>query len=144
MRMLSVFLFALTAIAQEDYQISGIMVDHLTNRPLNHVLVEITRMGKPGGTASVLTEADGRFTFLHVPKGKYNQQAQKRGQFPVGYHSSDGGYATAIVVDGTLKTDGIIFALRTDASINGTIIGDDGEAVRNAQVQLFRDSVNDG
>lgn len=148
MKTLTLLLVSLSALAQkpalEDYQISGIIVDHLTSHPLNHVLVEITRMGKGGGDASVLTEADGRFTFLHVPKGKYNLQAQKRGQFPQGYHSSDGGYATAIVVDGNLKTDGIIFPLRTDSSINGVITGDDGEAVRNAQVHLFRESVNDG
>ena len=128
-----------------DFTIGGIVVDHATQRPLNHVLVEITRVGKGEGDASVLTEADGRFTFLHVPKGKYNLQAQKRGQFPQGFHSDgDNGFATAIVVNGELKTDNLLFALHTDAIINGTVLGDDGEPVANAQLYLFREAVING
>ena len=132
------------AAPDDDYQISGTMVDHLSNRPLSHVLVEIIRNGKGGGDASVLTEADGRFIFLHVPKGKYNLQAQRRGQFPQGFHASEGGFATAIVVDGVLKTDNIVFPLPADSSLRGLIVGDDGEPIRNAQVQLLHESVMDG
>jgi protocatechuate 3,4-dioxygenase beta subunit len=141
---LAAFLLACFSLAAQDFQISGVVVDHLTNRPLNHVLVEITQVGRGGANASVLTEADGRFTFLHVPKGKYNLQAQKRGQFPQGFHASEGGFATAIVVNGTLKTDNLVFPLRSDASISGVVTGDDGEPVRNAQVHLFHEGVVDG
>ena len=126
-----------------DYQISGVVVDHLTNHPLNHVLVQITRTGKGGGDASALTEADGRFLFVHVPEGKYQLTAEKRGQTPEAFHS-DAGYSTAIVVDGLRKTTSIVFAMRTDASINGTVTADDGEQVRDAQIDLFRETVVDG
>jgi hypothetical protein len=126
-----------------DYQISGIIVDHLTNRPLNHVLVQIAKVGKHGGDASVLTEADGRFSFTHVPLGKYQLGAEKRGGMPEGFHA-DGGYSTAIVVDGKEKTDGIVFAMRTDASISGTVLSDEGEPVANAEIDLFQETVSDG
>ena len=138
---------AAPAVAQttpvEDYQISGAVVDHLTNQPLHQVLVQIVRTGKAGGDASALTSDDGRFTFLHLPKGKYRLTAQKRGQRPQGFHA-DGVYSTAIVVDGQHKTDGIVFSLRPDSSIRGVVTGDDGEPVRNAQVHLFRQNVADG
>ena len=127
----------------DDFQVSGMVVDHLTNRPLNHVLVELVKIGKGGGDASALTEADGRFKFLHVPKGKYQLLAEKRGQMPQGFHA-DGPYSTAIVVDGKQDTNNILFALNTDAMLNGMVQGDDGDPVRGAQVILFREGVTDG
>jgi hypothetical protein len=146
MRRLAVWLSlaAVLGFAQTDCQVSGVVVDHLTNRPLNRVLVQLIGTGKDGGDASALTEADGRFTFLHVPAGKYQLMAERRGQMPEGFHADDAGYATAIVVDGHQKTDGIVFAMRTDASVNGTVRGDDGDAVRDAQIDIFHESVSDG
>ncbi len=142
------FICAAALLAQtapvEDYQVSGVVVDHLTRRPLNHVLVQLVRSSKGGGDASAITLEDGRFTFLHVPKGKYTLSAAKRSQMPQGFAQSDGGYGTGIVVDGRQKTDEIVFTMRTDAAISGTVIGEDGEPVANAQVQLLRESVNDG
>jgi len=139
-----VFLLACTSLAAQDNQVSGIVVDHLTKQPLNHVLVELTRTGKDGGTAQALTGEDGRFSFVSVPNGKYNLMAQKRGQMPEGFQSTDGGFASAIVVDGKRKTTGLIFALRSDSSIGGVVMGDDGDPVRHAQVHLYRESVMDG
>jgi hypothetical protein len=136
-------LLSAQTVPVDDFQISGVVVDHLTNRPLNHVLVEITGVGKNGGESAVVTESDGRFTFLHVPKGKYNLLAQKRGQQAQGFES-DGGFSTAIVVDGQQKTQDIVFALKSDASIAGTLLGDDGEPVRNATASLLDEVVNDG
>jgi hypothetical protein len=143
MRKLLLVLLCSATLAAEDYQISGIVIDHLTKQPVNHALVEITSTGKDGGEASVLTEADGHFKFLHVPMGKYNLTAERRGQQPQGFHE-DSGFSTAIVVDGRQKTDNLVFALRSDAAIAGIIMGDDGEPVRGAQVTLFRESVIDG
>jgi hypothetical protein len=120
-----------------------VVVDHLTNLPLNHVLVQIIRTGKGGGDASVLTEADGRFTFLHVPKGKYRLEALKRGQAAQGFHAN-GGYTTLIVVDGIQKTEGIVFALRANAYINGTVTDENGELVRGAQIELFKEDASSG
>ncbi len=128
----------------EDYSVSGVVVDHVTNRPLNHVLVQLARISKGGGDVSVITAEDGRFNFLHVPKGKYQLQAEKRGQMPVQFGQSDGGYASAIVVDGTMKTDNIVFALRSDAHIDGTVISEGAEPLRNAQLLLFRETVTEG
>lgn len=138
------FASALGQAVAEDFQVSGVVVDHATNRPLNHVLVQLVRISKGGGDVSAVTSEDGRFNFLHVPKGKYSLQAQKRGQMPERFEESDGGYASAIVVDGTMKTDNLVFALRTGAHIDGTVIGDDSEPIRNAQVLLFREVVLDG
>jgi hypothetical protein len=141
MRIFVVLLALVSACAADDYTISGIVVDHSTNRPLKHVLVEIMNVGKGGESASVVTEADGRFVFLHVPNGKYNLNAQKRGQNPQGFHSGSDGFATALVVDGRQKTDDIVFPLRSDSIISGTVAAEDGEPVRNAQVNLLQEGV---
>lgn len=133
-----------TAHAQTaDYQVSGVVIDHLTQKPLNHILVELVQNGKNGNEASVLTQADGKFIFLHVPPGKYRLTAEKRGQQPFAFQA-DGGFATAVVVDGKQKTENLIFAMPTEASINGGVVADDGEPVRNAQIMLYRESLNDG
>lgn len=139
-----VFLFACVSVAAQDNQISGVVVDDLSKRPLDHVLVELTRTGKDGEITQAITQSDGRFSFVHVPNGKYNLTAQKRGQMPEGFHASEEGFASAIVVDGKRKTTDLIFALRSDSAISGVVMGDDGDPVRNAQVHLFRESVLDG
>jgi protocatechuate 3,4-dioxygenase beta subunit len=130
--------------AVEDYQVSGVVVDHLTRKPLRNILVQLVRSSKGGGNASAITSEDGCFLFLHAPQGKYQLSAAKRGQMPQSFGQSDGGYATAIVVDGRQKTDGIVFTMRTDASISGSVMGEDGEPVSGATVQLYREVVNEG
>ncbi len=150
MRPLALGLFVLSAVVlgqtpnSEDYTISGVVVDHLSNRPLNHVLVEITRVGDGGGDASVLTEADGRFTFVHVPKGTYALRAAKRGQQSQRLYETKDGFGTAIVVGRGAKTDGIVFPMRTDSSIRGTVLDDMGEPVQRAQIELLREGVMNG
>ena len=144
MKVVASLLICMSAAAAEDYTISGIVVDHLSHQPLNHVLVEITQGEKGDAQASVLTEVDGKFTFLHVPTGKYRLRGQKRGQLPQAFGAREAGFGTAIVVDGSAKTDGIVFPLRSDSSISGVVSNEDGEPVRSAQVILFRDGVING
>jgi len=139
-----VFFFVCLSLAAQDNEVSGVVVDHLSKQPLNHVLVELTRTGKDGETAQAITGAEGRFAFMHVPMGKYNLRAQKRGQMAQGFQATEGGFASAIVVDGKRKTAGLIFALRSDSSIGGLVVGDDGDPVPRAQLHLFRESVIDG
>jgi 5-hydroxyisourate hydrolase-like protein (transthyretin family) len=142
----------LVCMAARGDQISGVVVDHLSGQPLNHVLMEITQVGKGRGdtqmVTQVVTQADGRFAFLNIPQGRYRLTAAKRGQIPESFQSTGvsttGVDTTAIVVDGVQKTDGIVFAMRTPAFINGTVMGEDGEPVYLARITLFKESVVDG
>jgi 5-hydroxyisourate hydrolase-like protein (transthyretin family) len=139
------FLFCLAASAAGDFSVTGIVIDHLTSRPLNHVLVQLSSSAKDGGSVSVITESDGRFAFTGVPQGKYRLTAQRRGELSQEFHEgTDDAYATAIVVGPGLVTENLSFALHTNASIAGLILDDQGEPAPNVHVLLFRQRVNDG
>jgi hypothetical protein len=144
MRLLAI-LFCLVASRADDFRVTGVVVDHLTSRPLNHVLVQLRSSAKDGGSVSVITESDGRFAFTGVPQGKYRLTAQRRGELPQEFHEgTDDAYATAIVVGPGLTTENLTFALHSNASIAGLILDDQGEAAPHVQVLLFRQRVNDG
>jgi len=145
MRAFFFLLLACVPLAAQGNEVSGVVVDHLTKRPLEHVLVEMKLAGRGGDPlGQAITESDGRFAFLRVPNGKYNLTAQRRGQSPQGFRESEGGFSSAIVVDGKRQTTGLIFALQEDAAISGLVMGDDGDPVRGAQVHLLREAVLDG
>ncbi len=144
MRIALLLLVALFASGQtapsDDYQISGVVIDNLSKRPLNRVLVQLAKAGKNTGEVTVFTGPAGLFRFTHVPRGRYRLLAAKRGGMLEAFQAYDG-YSTAIVVDGVQKTDSLVFPIRTPASISGTVIDENGDPVRNASIDLFEESV---
>jgi len=124
----------------DEFKISGVVVDHLSNRALNRALVQLVKADKNAGEVTVFTGPDGLFRFTHVPKGRYRLLAAKRGEALQGFQAYDG-YSTAIVVDGIQKTDALVFPIRTPASINATVLDENGDPVRNARIEVFDKSV---
>jgi Carboxypeptidase regulatory-like domain len=134
---------ALGLRAQSTYTVAGTVVQHGTNQPLEHARVTLRATEPPNGrAASVLTEKDGRFKITDVPPGKYRLSAQWHGNSQL--LQEDEQYSTAIVTGPSLDTEHIVFPFHTPGTIAVKVTGDEGEAVRGANVVLFRKGVFGG
>jgi uncharacterized protein (DUF2141 family) len=134
------FLLALAqAATPATYAISGTVVEHLSNRPLNHVLVTIASVDQKI-QLSFVTAEDGRFGFTNLPPGKYSLSAQKGSGQPQLYQQNDQ-FSTFIATGPGLSSESIVFPFEAPALLSGTVLDGDGDPVRNAQIWLFRKGV---
>jgi hypothetical protein len=112
-------------------------VDSLSNQPLPAARVTIYASENPEYSQRVVTGADGRFLFPAVPAGKYTLTGSGQGYRSQGYHQH-GDYFVGIAAGPDLDSEHITFRLVADARIEGSVTDEDGEPVRNANVQLFQ------
>ncbi len=124
--------------------ISGTMVEHATNRPLGGVLVILSPNAARDRQLTVVTGADGRFTFTNLPPAKYSLLAERRGEQEIHGYLGTEGYSTGVVAGPGFQTENLVFPLDSPASIAGAVIDEDGEPVRQASVILLRKSVFSG
>lgn len=135
-------LFAGRAAAQ-TFTISGTVVEHGTNVPLKDALVTISPVQQRQDSASFRTGEDGRFLFAQLIAGKYTLSAQKRG-FPRQTFEEYQEFSTAIAVGPGLSSGNIVFPLSAGGAITGTVVDEENEPVRQAQVMLFSKGVSSG
>jgi protocatechuate 3,4-dioxygenase beta subunit len=136
------------ALAQElaagrNLRVSGTVVDASSGQPLTraHVFLTPTDNRDPGDSA--LTGDDGRFSFENLAPGRYVLGAGRKGYVQQQYKQHDE-FSTAIVVGPDLVTENLRFELRPAASIAGQVVDERNEAVRNARVILFHQTVRFG
>ena len=118
------------------YGIDGVVVNSVTGRPLSDVTVFITATDNRESSHSMQTSTDGHFAFTSLSAGKYSLTASARGYRAQGFNQH-GNFFTGVAVGPDLDAGNLIFRLVPDAAIEGAVTDDDGEAVRNANVQLF-------
>ena len=137
---LAALAFAFQATSAK-FTVSGIVVEHATGRPLGGVLVILSPTSARDRRLTILTGADGRFAFTNLPAAKYSLLAQRRGEQEVhGYQGSEG-FSTGVVAGPGLPSENLTFPLEAPASIAGTVIDEDGEQVRQANIVLLRKAV---
>jgi hypothetical protein len=119
------------------YPIAGIIVNSTTGQPLSGVAASITSTENRHDTQTMQTGADGRFAFPGLPAGKYSLTASARGYRAQGFNQHSN-FCSGIAVGPDLDGGNLVFRLILDAGIEGTVTDDDGDAVRNASVQLFQ------
>jgi hypothetical protein len=119
------------------YPIAGIIVNSTTGQPLSGVAASITSTENRHDTQTMQTGADGRFAFPGLPAGKYSLTASARGYRAQGFNQHSN-FFSGIAVGPDLDGGNLVFRLILDAGIEGTVTDDDGDAVRNASVQLFQ------
>lgn len=152
LRMLCVIVLVLPLAAQvnppvtnpaQAFRISGTAVNANTGQPVNQAEIEISDTQKPQSVQSVTTGSDGRFHFDSLARGKYALMGRGRGFSQQGFNEHFG-FFTAIAVGPGLESENLIFQLHPDAAISGIVTDEAGEAVRNAQVMLFRQGSETG
>src|SRR5579864_8352010 len=148
-----VVLLTLAASAQESprpasalkprFRISGTVVNAISGEAVAEVEVAIGKNESPDSVQTIVTTEDGRFHFENLAQGKYWLAAQGKG-FPPQRFDEHESYSTAIAVGPNLQSEDLVFRLRPDAIITGSVMDEQNEPVRNAQVMLFRAGVQDG
>ncbi len=132
-----------SASAQQLFTISGTVVEHRNGRPLGNVMVAISPIEHRDHAAFCMTQSEGRFVFTDLAAGKYTLTATRRGFEPQLFQQNEG-YSTGIAVGPGLDSEHIMFPLSAAGSLSGTVIDEEGDPVRQAQVWLFRKRISFG
>jgi protocatechuate 3,4-dioxygenase beta subunit len=148
-----VFLFAAVMLGQQPpradlttpsvFQISGVLVDAAGNQPLPGARVAIAPVTERDAFTTVITGEDGRFSFPGLAAGKYALTAQHRGYLAQSFNQH-GQFSSSIAVGPELDSTHLVFAIFREGGISGLVTDEQGEAVRDAHVMLFRNAADDG
>ncbi len=125
------------------YRIGGIVADSVTGQPLEGAEVTIAPVTALDDAQTYLTSSGGRFSFANLPAGKYRLMASRRGYATHAFHEHEA-FSTAIVVGPGLDSEHIRFPLIPSSLITGVVTDEWGDAVRDARVLLFQQSMFDG
>lgn len=119
------------------FQISGVLVEQLSGRPIPRGRVAICDAGHPCDPfAAVVTADDGRFSFSRLGEGKYILSGSRKGQ-GYSYYDSHDGFTTGIAVGPGMDTPNLVFRLPDYSSLSGRITDEAGEPVHKARVLLY-------
>jgi hypothetical protein len=91
----------------------------------------------------MVTNENGGFEFGQVPPGKYSLEGARRGYLTAAYEQHEQ-FSTAIVTGPEFDTTKLVLRLTPMASIEGRVIDEPGDAVRQAQVTLYRENHGSG
>lgn len=125
------------------YRIAGTVTSSVTGQPLADVRVSIYAGDNNEYSQGTLTGADGRFVFAGLPAAKYSMFGSVRGYRAQGFHQH-GDFFIGIAVGPDLDSENVTFRLVPDARIEGTVTDDEGNPVRNTNVELYQRSSDTG
>jgi len=134
--------FYLTGVLQPQpgFRIAGRVVRHLGDDPVRHARVSISMVENPDKQISCISGENGDFLFTDLPAAKYTLQVTDHGWSQLFQQQSEE-YSTAIAVGPGLESEHIVFPLDSPASISGSVMDDGDDAVSNATVYLFGQSL---
>ena len=127
------------------YQIQGKMVNAKTGQPIAGAEIQIYESAQNIGEMFEMTEsaADGSFHFDGIAEGKYTLMAARRGYAPQSYLQHEN-FWTAIAVGPGKDALHLRFSLNPSAVISGKVTDENGEAIRQATVKLWNESLQNG
>ena len=129
--------------AGETFRVAGVVVSAKTGEALAQARITLVNTKNPREARSMITQEDGRFAFVGLVVGKYSLQGARRGYLAAAYEQHEE-YSTAIVTGKEFDTENLRLRLVPMASLTGTIVDENGEGVREAQVRLYRETHRDG
>jgi Carboxypeptidase regulatory-like domain len=130
---------AATPTQSVGLRIAGVVVNASTGQPIaaaSVAVAPVTRGAERDISSSVVTGADGRFTFGGLSRGKYSLMAQAHGFTLQAFERHDG-YSSAIAVGPEQDSEHLVFRLQPDAAVEGVVTDDNNDAVQFAMVRLF-------
>ena len=125
------------------FRIAGAVVDHLSGQPLAETTVVLAPVNDRRDEIIFRTGGDGRFLFSNLLPGKYSLGAKRRGYTLQGFEQHES-FSTAIAVGPDVDSEHLVFRLRHDASIRGTITDENNDPAANMHVQLFGSRMENG
>ena len=127
------------------YQIYGRMVNAQTGQPIAGAEIQIYEAAQNIGEMFEMTEsaADGSFHFDGIAEGKYTLTAARRGYAPQSYLQHEN-FWTAIAVGPGKDALHLRFPLNPSAVISGKVTDENGEAIRQATIKLWNESLQNG
>src|SRR5579884_2190087 len=132
-----------TPTPKQIFPISGQVVNAVTGEPLSKTEIAISPIENREKLQSVISNEEGQFSFPAVRPGKYLLVGARK-NFRQQLYDEHEGLSTAIAVGGGLNSENLVFRLKPDASISGTIADDQGEPIENAQVLLLHETAING
>lgn len=138
------------AVAPAIYRIAGVVVDSLTGSPVPKAELTVTQRrrssaGSRGGARSIgsdrgrtdatVADAAGRFEVVLPSAGRWSLTAAARGYRSQALDEHQG-YSTAVVVTETNPSVNVRFTIAPAARIEGYVVDEAGEPVRNGQLTL--------
>jgi Carboxypeptidase regulatory-like domain len=135
--MASTLLTGSLSLAAQTYEVSGVVMQSMTNAPLAKVTLSLASTNDRG-TSLLATEsgAEGKFRFGGVPAGKYSLTAQRNG-FRTQALDQHGSRSTAVVVGPNSDTSNIVFRMRPRTGLTVMVADEENQPVHQAQVFLF-------
>lgn len=124
-------------IPSGPFRIAGTVVSAKGGNPLARCRVTIADSKNSGSVKFVISGDDGRFEF-HVPAGKYALEGAKRGYITAAYNQHER-FSTAIVTGADVDTENLVLRLAANAVLTGRVLDEFGEAVRDAQISVYRE-----
>jgi hypothetical protein len=139
---------SLAAVAQSNdsrgnpsgnYRIAGTAISKVDGHALDRTRILLRDLKTRKEPLLALTSQDGKFVFENVAAGKYSLVGVKNGFITAAYDQHDQ-FSTAIVTGAGLDTENLTLRLSPVAIISGRILDEAGEAVRRAEVTLYRNN----
>lgn len=125
------------------FRVAGVVVNAKTGEPLGQARINLQSTKNADEAVSMTTPPDGRFAFGGLDAGKYSLQGARRGYLAAAYQQHEQ-YSTAIVTGAGVDTENLTLRLVPMAALTGTVIDENGEGVREAQVRLYGESHREG
>jgi hypothetical protein len=129
--------------APAGYRIAGVVVDRLTGQPLSDATVVLAPIAQRQQDVRFKTGPGGQFSFSNLAQGKYSLGAQRHGYALQGFQQNEF-FATAIAVGPEIDSEHLLFRLRPDASIRGTITDEQNDPAANISVHLYGSQMENG
>jgi hypothetical protein len=138
MKLWCLLLAAQGLMAQDAVRIQGIVINSISQEPLNKVRLSLLRVGKD--TYATETRSGGSFTLEHVKPGRYFITAERAG---FRTELNDQGVARQITVEGG-HDENLVIKMDPLCVIRGRVIDADGDPVRGATITAMRYDYNSG
>ncbi len=132
------------AAASTHYEITGIVINSVTESPVPHChlaasLVAARGRGAnrqfPASANNFEADEQGHFSITLPSAGSWHLTASARGFVTQAYDEHQN-FSSAVVLTADSPTIDLRFRLSPEASITGVVLDEAGEAVRNAQISL--------